>query len=337
MGPQVQVGVNPQKPLTNRHDNSHLRDGLGVEVMQLHPIVVRERPHEVARRHPKPPLMEGGETDHVPRRRSRVGLAPGGQPLRLRPDGEGTEQTIGNKGLQILHCDGGERPWVARRNDGHLVSHRQAEAVEAEGMRCVVFSSLSTLLGCENKSRRQAQMTGKRTTTGPSSGYIKARARSTQNFARTLREFQTRKNCFSVPRTTRARATDTPRVARPVKLTPWQGTRHLWQAKRAPFRLRHDDRLKKGVPHCLNLYHFSFYLSLSCHRDRERGYFERILLSEGNGSPSPPTDQGFERCALRGSATALEHSGSEPFTDQGFKGWPLGGIRQPPQSMQSQG
>jgi hypothetical protein len=120
---------------------------------------------------------------------------------------------------------------------------------------------------------------------GLSSGYIKAGARSTQNFTRTLREFQTRRqNGFSVPRTTRARATDTPRVARPVALTPWQGTRHLWQAKRASFRLRHDDRLKKGVPHCLNLYHvFLFPLSLSCHRDQERGYFERILLSEGNG------------------------------------------------------
>jgi hypothetical protein len=84
---------------------------------------------------------------------------------------------------------------------------------------------------------------------------------------------------------TRARATDTPRIARPVALTPWQGTRHLWQAKRAPFRLCHDDRLKKGAPHCLNLYPFPFFLSLSlsCHMDREKGYFERILLSEGNG------------------------------------------------------
>jgi hypothetical protein len=63
--------------------------------MQLHPIVMRERPHEAARRHPKPPLMEGGETDHVPRRWSRVGLAPGGHPLRLRPVGERTEQTLG--------------------------------------------------------------------------------------------------------------------------------------------------------------------------------------------------------------------------------------------------
>jgi hypothetical protein len=91
MGPQIPVGVNPQKPLANRHKNGRLRDGVGVEVVKLHPVVVRERPHEAARRHPKPPLMKRGEADHVPRRRSRVGLAPGGQPLRLRPARERTE------------------------------------------------------------------------------------------------------------------------------------------------------------------------------------------------------------------------------------------------------
>ena len=129
MGPQVPVVVNPQKPLANRRENGHLRDGVGVEVVKLHPIVVRERPHEAARRHPKAPLMKRGEADHVPRRRSRVGLAPGGQPLRLRPAGERTEQTIGDKGLQLLHSNGGERPQFARRNDGRLISHRRAEAV----------------------------------------------------------------------------------------------------------------------------------------------------------------------------------------------------------------
>jgi hypothetical protein len=82
--------------------------------------------------------MKGDETKHIPRRRSRVSLARGGHPLWLQPIGEGTEQIIGNKGLQILHSDGGERPRVARRNDGHLVSHRRTEVVEAEGLRWVV-------------------------------------------------------------------------------------------------------------------------------------------------------------------------------------------------------
>jgi hypothetical protein len=47
----------------------------------------------------------------------------------------------------------------------------------------------------------------------------------------------------SVPRT--ARATTAPRTTRPVALTPRQGKRHRWQAKRATFHLCHDDRVKK--------------------------------------------------------------------------------------------
>jgi hypothetical protein len=159
MGPQILVRVNPQKTLTNRREDGRLRNGVGVEVLQLHPVVVQERPHETARWHSKPPFVEGDETNHVPRRRSRVGLARG-HPLRLRPTREGTEQTIGNKGIQTPHDDGGGRPRVARRNDGYLVTHRRTKVVEAEGMRCVVFFSLAILLGCGNQSRRRAQMAG---------------------------------------------------------------------------------------------------------------------------------------------------------------------------------
>jgi hypothetical protein len=34
----------------------------------------------------------------------------------------------------------------------------------------------------------------------------------------------------------------------------------------------------------------------------------------------------------KGSTAASEHSGSVPTTDQRFEGWPLGRVRQPPQS-----
>jgi hypothetical protein len=113
-----------------------------------------------------------------------------------------------------------------------------------------------------------------------------------------------------IPRTTRARATAAPRIARPVALTPRQGKQHLWQAKRASFHLRHDDRVKKGVPHRLNSYPFPLPLSLSCYRDQERGYFERDPSPRRKRALSPPTDQGFE-------------------------GWPLGRVRQPPQSTRA--
>jgi hypothetical protein len=159
MGPQIPVRVNPQKILTNHCEDGRLRNGVGVEVVQLHPVVVQERPHEAARWHSKPPLLEGDKADHVPRRWSQVGLARD-HPLWLRPTGEGTKQTISDKGLQIPHNDGGGRPRVARRNNGHLVSLRRTKVVEAEGMRCTVFFSLALLLGCGNQSRRRARMAG---------------------------------------------------------------------------------------------------------------------------------------------------------------------------------
>jgi hypothetical protein len=108
---------------------------------------------------------------------------------------------------------------------------------------------------------------------------------------------------------TRARATNAPRIARPVALTPWQGKRHLWQAKRAPFHLRHDDRVKKGAPHYLNSYPFPFPLSLLSQGSGKGIFRKRILLSEGNGPRA--------LLLIRGSKVA-----------------PCG-VRQPPQSTQA--
>ena len=112
----------------------------------------------------------------------------------------------------------------------------------------------------------------------------------------------------SVPRT--ARTTAAPPTTRPVALTLRQGRRHLWQAKRATLHLRHDDHVKKGVPRRSISYPFPLPLSLSCYRDRERGYYERDPSLRRKRAPSPPTDQRFE-------------------------GWPLGRVRQPPQSTQA--
>jgi hypothetical protein len=109
----------------------------------------------------------------------------------------------------------------------------------------------------------------------------------------------------SVPRTARARTTVAPRTTRPVALTLRQDRRHLWQAKQATLHLHHDDRVKKGVPRHSISYPFLVPLSLSCHRDRERGYSERDPSPRRKRAPSPPTDQRFE-------------------------GWPLGRVQQPP-------
>jgi hypothetical protein len=64
----------------------------------------------------------------------------------------------------------------------------------------------------------------------------------------------------SVPRT--AHATAAPRTTRPVALTPRQGRRHLWQAKRAMLHLRHNDRVMRHVVQFRILFLFPF-LSLA--------------------------------------------------------------------------
>jgi hypothetical protein len=112
-----------------------------------------------------------------------------------------------------------------------------------------------------------------------------------------------------VPRTARACTTAAPRTTRPVTVTLRQDRRHLWQAKRV-LHLRHNDRVKKSAPRRSISYHFPIPLSLSCYKDRERGYSERDPSPRRKRAPSPPTDQRFE-------------------------GWPLGRVRQPPQSTRA--
>jgi hypothetical protein len=165
----------------------------------------------------------------------------------------------------------------------------------------------------------------------------------------------------SVPRTARARATAAPRTTRPVALTLRQDGRHLWRAKQAMLHLRHNDRVKKGVPHHSISYPFPPPLSLSYNRDRERGYPERdpsprrkrapspLLIRGSKASPSEGFNSRLRALGLRahywsevrrpaprkGSTATSGHSGSAPTTDQGFVGWPSKGS-QPPQT-QSEG
>jgi hypothetical protein len=140
----------------------------------------------------------------------------------------------------------------------------------------------------------------------------------------------------SVLRTARARATAAPRTTRPVALTLRQDRRHLWQAKQATLHLRHNDRVKKGAPHHSISYPFPLPLSFSCYRDRERRYSERDPSPRRKRAPSPPTDQRFEGWPL-GRVRQLPQStrAPSPPTDQRFEGWPLGRVRQPPQSTRA--
>jgi hypothetical protein len=341
MGPQIPVGVNPQKPFANRRKDGCLHDGVGVEIVQLHPVEMQNRPHETTCWHSEPPLMERDETQHIPRRWGRGGSARRGHPLRLRVTGEGTKQAIGNKGLQIVHRDGGERPRVARRNDGYrsAITKRRRWRWSGQGSR-FSFCGYSLRL---RKPKREASSRVKnhhrslfRIYKGPGETHSTLRPNPPQN---SKLEGET-----PVPRT--ARATAAPRTTRLVALTLRQGTRHLWQAKQATLHLRHDDRVKKGMPRHSISYHFPLPLSLSCYRDRERGYSERdpslprkrapspLLIRGSKAGPSEGFDSrliapglraqywsGVRRLAPRkGSTAASCHSGSAPTTDQGFVG-----------------
>jgi hypothetical protein len=67
------------------------------------------------------------------------------------------------------------------------------------------------------------------------------------------------------------------------------------------------------------------------------GHFKGVLRSEGNGPQALLLIRG-SKVAPRGVRRPPQSTRApSPFTDQGFEGWPLEGIRQPPQNMQSQG
>jgi hypothetical protein len=103
-------------------------------------------------------------------------------------------------------------------------------------------------------------------------------------------------------------------------------------AGQAAPHLCHNDRVKKVAPRRSISYPFPLPLSLSCYRDRERGYSERDPSPRRKRAPSPPTDQRFEGWPLgRVRQPPQSTRAPSPPTGQRFEGWPLGRVRQPPQ------
>jgi hypothetical protein len=79
------------------------------------------------------------------------------------------------------------------------------------------------------------------------------------------------------------------------------------------------------VPHYLNSYPFSFPLSLAI--GTGKGDISKKDPSQRRKrAPSPPTDQGFEGCALRGSATAQSTRAPSPLLIRGSKAGPSEGF-----------
>jgi hypothetical protein len=77
------------------------------------------------------------------------------------------------------------------------------------------------------------------------------------------------------------------------------------------------------------------FLSLT-YRDRKRGYSERDPSPRRKRAPSPPTDQGFEGWPLRRVRQPPQSTRApRPFTGQRFEGWPLGRVQRPPQATRA--
>jgi hypothetical protein len=87
------MGLNPQVPLIDRVEEGHMGDGVGIEIVELHLVVVWERPHEMARGHPEPSLVEGCEGHHVSCKRVWLMLVPRCVPLGLWLIGARAEQS----------------------------------------------------------------------------------------------------------------------------------------------------------------------------------------------------------------------------------------------------
>jgi hypothetical protein len=93
------VVLNPQEPLTDGGEDGRLCNGVRVEVVQLHLVVVWQGPHEVAHRNPEASFMERGEANDVARGRIRHLLVVRRDPLRMRARGSGPKQTGINQHL----------------------------------------------------------------------------------------------------------------------------------------------------------------------------------------------------------------------------------------------
>jgi hypothetical protein len=118
------MGFDPQEPLTDSGEHGRLSNGVGVEVVKLHPVVVRMRPHEMAHQHSKPPLMEGVKLTTQPTGGAGSCSSPGAINSSYGPWRRGRRLDV-HQCLQVIVGDGGDRSWVAGRKDIYFLGHQR--------------------------------------------------------------------------------------------------------------------------------------------------------------------------------------------------------------------
>jgi len=116
------MGSNPQIPLVDGDKDGRLRSGIGVEVAELHAIVVRERPHEPVRRKAEAALVKRHKAHDVAVVGPRLRLTRRSDPLRPIGVGNRTKKPTVDERLKHLHGDVGWTPRV-RLDDNNVTGH----------------------------------------------------------------------------------------------------------------------------------------------------------------------------------------------------------------------
>ena len=115
--------------------------------MELHAVVVRERPHELVYRQAETTLVEGHEAHDVAIAWPRLRLAPQSNPLWPIGVGDRAEKTIIDERLQRLHGHIGRTPRI-RLEDNSATCHGCGRRCDNGGNTCLHLLSLSLSLSC---------------------------------------------------------------------------------------------------------------------------------------------------------------------------------------------
>ena len=95
MEPKIPVRHHPQVAFTHRGKNHHGGDGVRQKMLELHTIVVAERPHEAAWGRTEVVMMKFGKGDHIPLRRPRLQVVCHRRdPLRPRRGNAGAQKSL---------------------------------------------------------------------------------------------------------------------------------------------------------------------------------------------------------------------------------------------------
>jgi hypothetical protein len=168
---------------------------------------------------------------------------------------------------------------------GRTVGHHQAEEVAAEGTGWAVsfFSGYSPGL---RKPRKEASSRAKNRHRSLSRIYKDpGKTRSTRRL-NPPRDLKLKAKHPFLERL--ARATAAPRTTRPVALTLRRDRRHLWRAKQATLRLRHNDRVRKGAPRRFDFVSFSFSSFSLLQQGQGKGIPRKGSFSAKEMGPEPP-------------------------------------------------